>query len=151
MKESHSIKQTGFTLIELMIVIAIIGILAAIAMPAYQNYVARAQATEGIKAASGIQTDLAIYFYEFAQIPPASDPVYAEAQKLQGKYFSAGGMSVDASGVIGVNFDKGANKNKKLALKPKLNPAANQISSWDCSNAAGSTIEANRLPSGCRD
>src|ERR1039457_3721873 len=54
--------QKGFTLIELMIVIAIIGILAAIAIPAYQNYVIRAQVTEGLTLADGWKTAIAEYY-----------------------------------------------------------------------------------------
>ena len=54
--------QQGFTLIELMIVVAIIGILAAIALPAYQDYTVRAKVSEMMLAASGMKTDIAEYF-----------------------------------------------------------------------------------------
>ncbi len=141
--------QSGFTLIELMIVVAIIGILAAIALPAYQDYTARAQASEGIKATEGIRTELAIYYYEHKAVPPPTDPVYTAATNLAGKYFLAGGATMNTTtGAITVLFSSGANSGQTIVLTPSYNPAANQISGWSCS--IGSTIAVNRLPSGCR-
>ena len=61
--------QSGFTLIELMIVVAIIGILAAIAIPQYQNYVARAQMSEALSLASGGKVALAEYFNTKGEFP----------------------------------------------------------------------------------
>ena len=62
--------QQGFTLIELMIVVAIIGILAAIALPAYQDYTVRAKMSEVMLAASGMKTDIAEWFQTKGSLPP---------------------------------------------------------------------------------
>jgi type IV pilus assembly protein PilA len=62
--------NSGFTLIELMIVVAIIGILAAVAIPQYQNYVARAQVAEGLALASGVKSAVTEYYMETGSWPP---------------------------------------------------------------------------------
>jgi type IV pilus assembly protein PilA len=80
-------KHKGFTLIELMIVVAIIGILAAIAIPQYQNYVARAQVAEGLVLASGGKIAIAEYFNTNGDFPADNATAgLSDAEDISGKY-----------------------------------------------------------------
>ncbi len=86
--------QKGFTLIELMIVVAIIGILAAIAIPAYQNYTIRAQVTEGLSLADGWKTSIAEYYANNGAFPTCSSTTggagcIAAAGATSGKYVTS--------------------------------------------------------------
>src|ERR1700749_4915391 len=97
--------QSGFTLIELMIVIAIIGILAAIAIPAYQNYTIRAQITEGLTLADGWKTAIAEYYANTGVMPAAIANLAGTSQTV-GKYESSITIS---SGSILITYGLAAN------------------------------------------
>lgn len=155
--------QKGFTLIELMIVVAIIGILAAIAIPAYQDYTIRSQVTEGLNLASDVKAGVAEIFAQtgtFTGIDSGTQGLPEDTDKA-GKYVT--GVAV-ADGVITITFGNDANTNidgDTLALTPGTN--ANDDVVWQCGDfvmsgaglsmqAAGTTTVLDKyLPSSCRD
>ena len=80
--------KQGFTLIELMIVVAVIGILAAVAVPAYQNYIARSQMVEALNLLSGVKTPIGDYYSNFGSWPVGSDFSVSVPQQ-SGKYVAS--------------------------------------------------------------
>lgn len=138
--------QQGFTLIELMIVVAIIGILAAIAIPAYQDYTIRAQVSEGINLASGAKAAIAEYFMDSGNLPLNNGEAGLEAAaNILGNYVT--GVAV-ANGVVTVTYGAQANNqilNDTLTLTPVTNAGSVQ---WTC--AAGANMLPKHVPSACR-
>ena len=93
--------QSGFTLIELMIVVAIIGILAAVAIPQYQNYVARTQMSEALSLASGSKVALAEYFQSKGVFPGGNTQAgIAAATDIKGKYVTSVTVSATAATAV---------------------------------------------------
>jgi type IV pilus assembly protein PilA len=157
--------QKGFTLIELMIVIAIIGILAAIAIPAYQNYTIRAQVTEGLSLADSYKTGIAEYYQNNGTWPQGAAPVPTALQipmegVSSGKYVS--GITVTAVGNIQIAYagPQASAKLKPFVLFLQPGTDANGDVVWVCgtavtpgtvtlAGAALTTVPAAYLPSSC--
>ena len=130
--------QKGFTLIELMIVVAIIGILAAVALPAYQDYTVRAKASEVILAASGMKTSIAEWFQSKSTMPNAG----SITSDTQSKYVS----SVVWDGTKIIATARGDVKITGSTVTLTAATLTNGQINWTC----GGTINAKYLPASCK-
>ena len=137
----------GFTLIELMIVVAIIAIIAAIAIPAYQDYVIRSQVSEGFVLFDGVRPTLEEYYANHGEFPPENDVGGIEDQ-IQGTYVSM----VDArsqQGHVIINFDMPKTSRLIHTFGIKLSAVTSSGSIvWTCDRTM--TMPPKYLPSGCR-
>jgi len=140
----------GFTLIELMIVVAIIGILAAIALPAYQRYIARAQVTEAVVLLEGARTAVDEYVTQTGDFPNSLSDFSVLGIITTGKYVSSisGTPSGYASGELLALFHSSniANPIKGRQLRfTRVSSGA-----WTCSSGPALAINASYLPQACR-
>ncbi|RQL37974.1 prepilin-type cleavage/methylation domain-containing protein [Neisseria meningitidis] len=157
--------QKGFTLIELMIVIAIVGILAAVALPAYQDYTARAQVSEAILLAEGQKSAVTEYYLNHGTWPGGnSDAGVASASDIKGKYVKS--VEVKNGVVTATMLSTGVNKEiqgKKLSLWAKRQDGsvkwfcgqpvtrADTATTTDVTGKTTDNINTKHLPSTCRD
>ncbi|MDO1510746.1 MULTISPECIES: pilin [unclassified Neisseria] len=146
--------QKGFTLIELMIVVAIIGILASIALPAYQDYTARAQVSEALTLADGQKTAVTEYYADKGELPSDNTKAgIAPAADIKGKYVTS--VTV-ANGVITAKLNSTGLAAGIQGASVILTPATNNGSvSWSCSTTkgdgtGGGPLEAKYIPAACR-
>jgi type IV pilus assembly protein PilA len=157
MKTQIQKTQQGFTLIELMIVVAIIGILAAVAIPAYKDYTLRAKMSEVVLAASACRTSIT-EAYQVATTLPAAGKWGCEIATGSGtKYVDK--VDTSAVGVITVTtpaaaFGDARADAKVLTLIPMAGAVAaaaagDSITAWVC-GGTGTTIDLNLLPASCR-
>ncbi len=138
--------QWGFTLIELMIVVAIIGILAAIAVPMYLDYSTRTQVAEGLNLAGSAKTAVTEYYQEHGAFPiDNAQAGLAAAGNIAGKYV----VSVSVGGPV-ITIQYGGSAHPNIMDEKVLLTATDNVGSvgWACASAG--VIQAKHLPSACR-
>ena len=146
METTQMKKQQGFTLIELMMVVAIIGILATIAIPAYQDHTIRTQVSEGLSLSDGVKAAVTEFYQDQGGFPADNVTAGIEAAvNITGKYVTG---VAGAAGVITVTYGRDADA-KIAGATLTMTPLDNAGSvSWTCASAP--RLQNKWLPAACR-
>ena len=136
--------QKGFTLIELMIVVAIIGILAAIALPAYQDYTKRSHVSEGLTLAGAAKASVTEFYSSMGHFPLTQTSAgLAPATDIKGNAVNS--VTVTPSvGIITIEYNDKVESGKTLILSPTIGTGAVE---WKCKVG---TIDPKFVPANCR-
>lgn len=138
--------QQGFTLIELMIVVAIIGILAAVAIPAYQDYTVRTKVSEGLSLASGAKTAVSETYISTGAFPTNNAGAgVASSNTITGNNVRK--VAIGASGVISIEYSGAPIDGNTLQLTPTDSGGS---VTWGCSGVSATQPDPRYLPSNCR-
>lgn len=154
--------QKGFTLIELMIVVAIIAILAAIAISQYQDYVIRSQVSEGSSLADGVKTAVGEFFNNYGRFPNTGSASanlslgLSQPASIVGSYVASVGIT---NGIINAHYSNQTVSGQTFKANNKINNATLLFSPitktgsmvWTCKKSTtGTTLENKWLPASCR-
>jgi type IV pilus assembly protein PilA len=145
--------QKGFTLIELMIVVAIIAILAAIAISQYQDYVIRSQVSEGSSLADGVKTAVGEFVNNYGRFSAGGNTSYGLSMpdSIIGSY--VGSVGIGTTGVITTHYDSVSPFKANVAINGlalQFSPITHAGSiTWDC-HASSTALKDKWLPASCR-